>query len=331
MKDEKKSRQSNASLGKARAAKNDEFYTRWESIEEEVWNYREHFRGAVVYCNCDDPKISEFYRYFKLNFGEFGLRRLITTCYKNRNPDMFTRYDSETAVSVEYDGVETHLHYLQSDGDFRNPECIDLLRQADIVCTNPPFSLFRDYVAQLVAEKKKFLVIGNKNALIYKEIFSLIVSGKLWVGFTPMSADMLFGVPDDFAEWLRENKKQGSGYKIVDGKILGRASAIWFANIDHSKRHEWLILTEQYKGNESAYPKYDNYDAINVNRTLDIPRDYAGVMGVPLSFLDKHNPEQFEIIGQMANTKIDEFNYGYPYIDGKRKYARILIRNKNPE
>ena len=307
MKGEKKSRQSNASLGKARAAKNDEFYTRWESIEEEVWNYREHFRGAVVYCNCDDPKISEFYRYFKLNFGEFGLRRLITTCYKNRNPDMFTRYDSETAVSVEYDGVETHLHYLQSDGDFRNPECIDLLRQADIVCTNPPFSLFRDYVAQLVAEKKKFLIIGNYNAVSYREIFRLIMAGKLWLGF----------------------KHRTMEFDSPDGSVFKFRNVFWFTNMDHAARHEKLILTERY--NESAYPKYDNYDAINVNRTVDIPRDYAGVMGVPISFLEKYNPEQFEIIGQMANTKIDEFNYGYPYIDGKRKYARILIRNKNPE
>ena len=329
MKGEKKSRQSNASLSKARAAKNDEFYTRRESIEAELQHYFPHFRGKVVYCNCDDPKISEFYKYFKAQFHFLGLRRLFTTCYKNRNPDIFTRYDSETAVSVEYDGVETHLNFLQSDGDFRNPECIDLLRQADIVCTNPPFSLFREYVVQLAESGKKFLVLGSVGAVIYKEIFRLIMAGKLWLGNKPMGVDMLFNVPPDFAKWLRENKKEGSGYRLVDGEVLGRSPAIWFTNLPHKKREESLILTERYS--ESAYPKYDNYDAINVNKVADIPRDYAGVMGVPISFLDKWNPAQFELLGNNrwhdGSWESNDINV----VNGRKTYMRLLIRNRNPK
>ena len=331
----KKSRQSNASLGKARAAKNDEFYTRWDSIEEEVWHYREHFRGAVVYCNCDDPKVSNFYKYFNANFGEFGLRRLLTTCYKNQDAELFSKHDKESAVSVEFDGVEERINYLRRDGDFRSPESIALLQRADIVCTNPPFSLFREYVAQLAESGKKFLVIGNMNAIATHEIFRLIHDGKLWLGNKSMGTDMLFNVPPHFAEWLRENKKEGSGYRIVDGGLLGRASAIWFTNMDHKKRHEELILVARY--NESEYPNYDNYDAINVNRVADIPRDYAGVMGVPISFLDKWNPDQFEVLDCInrysflrGSTPETQGKY-LTRVGGKSKFTRMIIRNKKPE
>ena len=326
MKDEKKSRQSNASLSKARAAKNDEFYTRRESIEAELQHYFPHFRGKVVYCNCDDPKISEFYKYFKAQFHFLGLRRLFTTCYKNRNPDIFTRYDSETAVSVEYDGVETHLNFLQSDGDFRNPECIDLLRQADIVCTNPPFSLFREYVAQLSESGKKFLIIGHINASGYKEIFPLIKAGKLWLGPSITSGDREFGVPDNYP---MNAATCGIG---KDGKKFIRVKGVrWWTNLDHKKRHQRLDLGAIYKGNEAKYPKYDNYDAIEVGKVDNIPADCAGVMGVPITFLDKWNPAQFELLGKMTTTTVDEYNYGYPYIDGHKKYARVLIRNKEPK
>ena len=235
----------------------------------------------------------------------------------------------ETAAGLEYvgNGTEPTVFQLKEDGDFRSRECIDLLKQADIVVTNPPFSLFREYLAQLVKYGKKFVVIGNKNAITYKEVFPLIKEGKLWVGYTPMSQDLLFDVPEDYAQELVETKKEGSAYKIVDGIVKGRSESIWFTNLDHKKRHEDLILYKKYSPDE--YPKYDNYDAINVNKTDHIPVDYAGEMGVPITFLDKYNPEQFEIIGMdrplitQLTGKQSRFK-----IKGKEIYARIVIRNR---
>lgn len=305
---ENRTGQTNAKLSKARAARNDEFYTRRESIEEELQHYFPHFRGKTVYCNCDDPSISEFTRYFRRQFSFFGLRRLIATCYKNQNVDIFSPHKCSKAAYLEYNG-KPRKYTLKDDGDFRSEECIRLLRQTDVVCTNPPFSLFREYVAQLVAAEKQFLIIGNFNAVSYREIFRLIMGGKLWLGAGHRT--MEFDTPD--------------------GSVVRLRNVIWFTNLEHDKRREEFPLTMWYKDNESAYPKYDNYDAINVNRGIDIPRDYAGVMGVPISFLDKWNPDQFEIVGQMASTTVDECNYGYPYIGGKRQYARVLIRNRRPE
>ena len=323
-------------LDTAKAIKNDEFYTQMSDIERELLHYQHHFRGKTVLCNCDDPWVSNFFRYFARNFEFLKLKKLVTTCYKSQRPDIFSRHDSEKAIYLEYAGDlnnnrapdpdEIGIEHLQSDGDFRNSECIALMRQADVVSTNPPFSLFREYVAQLVSHKKKFLIVGNKNAITYKEIFSLIQANKIWLGCSPMGMDMLFGVPEESAQKLIATQKEGSSYKIVNGEVKARASAVWFTNMDTAKRHQDLILHKKYTPDE--YPKYDNYDAINVDKTVDIPVDYAGVMGVPITFLDKYNPDQFEIIGQMATTKIDEFNFGYPYIQGKKKYARILIRNK---
>ena len=299
--EEKKTGATNAALTRARAARNDEFYTRRESIESELRHYRPHFKGKSVYCNCDDPDISQFSTYFYDNFSLLGLRKLVTTCYKSKNPLGWTRYKEKNGLKIVYDGKRKREEMLKSDGDFRSDECIRLLRKADIVVTNPPFSLFREYVAQLVEEDKDFLIIGNMNAVGYKDIFHLIMAGKLWLGNKPMGVDMLFNVPPHFAKWLKANKKEGSGYKIIDGVVKGRSSAIWFTNLDHKKRHEDLILSAKYKGNKSDYPKYDNYDAINVNRVADIPRDYAGVIGVPITFLDKWNPKQFEIVGIPEN------------------------------
>lgn len=319
----------NKSLHAANRAKQDEFYTQLPDIEKELKHYRKHFHGKTVYCNCDDPTISNFFRYFELNFAKLGLKKLITTCYKNQQTDLFSKHDMEAAAGVKYvgNGTEPAVFQLKEDGDFRSHECIELLKQADIVVTNPPFSLFREYITQLVEYGKKFVVIGSKNAITYKEIFPLIKGGKLWVGHTPMSQDLLFDVPEDYAQELVETKKEGSAYKIVDGIVKGRSESIWFTNLDHKKRHEDLILYKKYSPDE--YPKYDNYDAINVGKTADIPVDYAGEMGVPITFLDKHNPEQFEIIGMdrplitQLTGKQSRFK-----IKGKEIYARIVIRNK---
>ena len=326
----------NQSLHAANRAKQDEFYTQLPDIENELRHYREHFRDKTVYCNCDDPAISNFYRYFHLNFAKLGLKRLITTCYKNQQPDIFSRHDMEAAVGLEYvgNGTEPTVFQLKGDGDFRGQECIELLKQADIVVTNPPFSLFREYVAQLIEYSKKFVIIGNKNAITYKEIFPLIKEGKLWIGNTAMSQDLLFDVPEDYARVLVETKKEGSGYKIVDGIVKGRSESIWFTNLDHRKRHEDLILYKEYVPNE--YPKYDNYDAINVNKTDHIPVDYDGEMGVPITFLDKHNPDQFEIVSAndiRANANVPVKPHGLikdkdGAINGKPTYVRIVIRNK---
>jgi len=349
----------NLALRKAKKAKQDEFYTQLNDIAEEINHYRRHFKDKVVYCNCDDPRVSSFFHYFAYAFEVLGLKKLITTCYKNQNPEMFTENKSEKAIYIEYKRDENgHLipypEYMQSitgtykggkdelnvlelndigigrlkdDGDFRSPECVALLKQADIVVSNPPFSLFREYVAQLVEHDKKFLIIGNMNAITYKEIFKLIKENRIWVGNKPMGTDMLFDLPKDVADELVKHKKEGSGYKIIDGVVKGRSPAIWFTNLDISKRHEDLILYKEY--NPEEYPKYDNYDAINVGNIKEIPMDYTGTMGVPISFLDKYNPKQFEILGidrplvEKITGKVSRFR-----INGKEIYARIAIKNK---
>lgn len=304
----------NKHLTRAKRQKNDEFYTQLPDIENELRYYKEYFRGQTVYCNCDDPRASKFFHYFSYNFEHLGLKRLIATCYRSQSADSPSRNDSTIGLLLEYTGdkngnrvpdeEEIGKGPLDSDGDFRSRECIELLEQADIVVTNPPFSLFREYVAQLVEHGKKFLIIGNKNAITYKEVFKLIKNGKVWLGHTSPG------------EFLRP-----------DGTLSNVAGLTrWFTNLPTRRRTEELILYKQYHGHKDEYPHYDNYDAIEVGRVKNIPKGYEGVMGVPITFLDKHNPEQFEIVGQMVTTKIDEFNHGYPYVGGKKKYARILIR-----
>ena len=337
----------NKSLKNAKALKNDEFYTELSDIEKELRHYKTQFEGKTIVCNCDDPRISNFFHYFSHKFEDLGLKRLITTCYKNQERDLFSEHSSESAIWLEYTGdkngdrvpnpEEIGIHKLKGDGDFRNQESIDLLTQADIVVTNPPFSLFREYVTQLIEFNKKFLIIGNKNAITYKESFQLIQENKMWVGVTPMSTDMLFDVPTDYSKVLTETKKEGSGYKIINGKVKARAQAIWFTNIDNRKRHEDIILYKTYLGNESEYPFYDNYDAINVDKTKDIPMDFKGVMGVPISFLDKYNPEQFEILGMASSAGYNEEVVGIPFfgdkdarpiIKGVNTFARVFIKNR---
>ena len=289
---------SNKSLRAAMRAKKDEFYTQLSDIEKELRHYKAHFRNKVVYCNCDDPRISNFFHYFSYNFEALGLKKLITTCYKNQTPDLFSQNDSEQAIWLEYNGdknrnkvpdpEEIGIHNLKGDGDFRSDECIELLEQADIVVTNPPFSLFREYVAQLVEYGKKFLIIGSRNAITYKEVFRLIKDNGIWLGYS--TGDLEFQVPDHYPP-----KKHRYRMDEKSRKFYSLGNAGWFTNLDHKKRHEELILFKRYSPEE--YPHYDNYDAIEVGKVKEIPVDWAGVMGVPLTFLDKHNPDQFEILG----------------------------------
>lgn len=258
----------NNNLHKAKTAKNDEFYTQMTDIEKELKHYKEHFKDKTIFCNCDDPKQSNFWKYFHLNFNHFGLKKLIATHYHETEPTYKIEYTGEDDNNCEI-GVITNL---KTNGDFRSSECIELLKEADIIVTNPPFSLFREYIAQLIEYDKKFIVIGNKNSITYKEFFPLLKNNQVWLGHTS---------PKEFVQ--------------PDNSIKKFGNISWFTNLDIIKRHETLDLIEKYT--PEKYPKYDNYDAINVNRVLDIPVDYDGVMGVPITFLDKHNPEQFEILG----------------------------------
>jgi len=309
----------NSNLHQAKRQKKDEFYTQLSDIEKELKHYGEHFKGKVVYCNCDDPSVSKFFHYFTYNFEKLGLKKLIATCYRNQQVDMFSQNDAEAAICLEYTGDkngnrvpdldEIGVRLLEGDGDFRSEECIELLKQADVVVTNPPFSLFREYVEQLVEYGKKFLVVGNQNAITYKEIFKLIKDGKVWLGHN-CNKTMKFKVPEDYVS-------DDEGFAVVP-------AISWYTNLLTKKRTESLILYKTYS--EDEYPHYDNYDAIEVSKVKNIPMDYEFEMGVPITFLDKHNPEQFEIVGQMVTTMVDEYNYGYPYVNGKKKYARILIR-----
>lgn len=315
-----------ASLDDAKKNKNDEFYTQLGDIENELKHYKEHFKNKIVFCNCDDPRESNFFKYFVKNFNRLGLKKLIITAYINsliakgkRNVvykisinklEDINDYDLITDEFIDKI-IKKHRKKLYGDkkyqaGDFRSTECVELLKQADIIVTNPPFSLFREYVAQLVKHNKKFLIIGNKNSISYKEIFTYIKQNKIWLGFT--SPCEFFTIE--------------TGRKVKTKKVQGLTR--WFTNLEHKKRHEELDLYKKY--NSQEYPKYDNYNAINVDKTTDIPYDYYEPMGVPITFLDKYNPKQFEILGQMANTRVDEYNFGYPFINGERKYARIIIK-----
>ncbi len=361
----------NSNLSAAKRAKNDEFYTQLTDIEKELRNYKKHFRGKTVLCNCDDPFESNFFKYFVLNFNHLGLKKLIATCYegsavaeyrdgkaKPYKAVVTVVHDTTGDGGVTMDDVrnlfesgENELTELEGDGDFRSEECLALLEEADVVVTNPPFSLFREYVATLMEYGKKFIAIGSQNAITYKEFFPLLKNDEVWPGVTH---------PKEFVQRNGEIKKFGN--------------ICWFTNLDIRKRHEELILVKKYAGHEDEYPKYDNYDAIEVSKVVNIPLDYAGVMGVPITFLDKYSPDQFEIVGfaggwngqsdlitrkypakQMQHDKngrvhtVGKMNDGTPQIrldgassevtyytvdDGHcymRTYGRILIRNKHPE
>lgn len=295
--------QKNSNLHAAKVAKNDEFYTRLEDIENELKHYKDFFKGKTVYCNCDDPKESNFFKFFSMNFENYGLKKLITTGYNENGHGYLYIYEGDRNGNRMVDDNEIKVVELQGNGDFRSEECIEYLKEADVVVTNPPFSLFRDYVKQLMDYNKKFLIIGNKNAITYKEIFPYIKNNQLWLGLNS---------PCDFST------PSGEITKTIAGLCR------WFTNIENQKRTTPLDLYRKY--NPTDYPKYDNYDAINVDKVTDIPEDYNGVMGVPITFLDKFCPTQFEIVGIDRYVE-DNPNYGKRFtINGKETYARILIK-----
>ena len=381
----------NASMSAAIKAKNDEFYTLLTDIEKEIRHYRKHFKGKTVLCNCDDPFESNFFKYFVLNFNRLELKKLIATCYATspiagQQLSLFDVVGGEeeqrnkpykAVVTKVYDvtgdgGVdmfdvaelfkthENELTELEGDGDFRSDECLALLDEADIVVTNPPFSLFREYVATLMEHDKKFIIIGNSNAITYKEVFPLIMQNKLWLGVTRSgTGSMWFRIMDDFPVKSGQKVENGVRYQTI-------GNSAWFTNLDVKKRHEEMILVKRYTPDD--YPHYDNYDAIEVSKILDIPLDYSGVMGVPITFLGKYNPDQFEIVGitktwfggasktydmqtqvskNGATSTVSKLNDGpalrvsvppkdktYYIVDGEyfiQAYARVLIRNKYPE
>ena len=312
----------NKNLHSAKSNKKDEFYTQLADIENELKHYRHHFKGKTVFCNCDDPRVSNFFHYFSHRFESLGLKKLITTCYKNQDMDLFSTHESEKAVMLVYEGdkngdrvpnaEEIGITELQGDGDFRSAESNALLKEADIVVTNPPFSLFREYVAQLMEYDKKFIIIGHQNAITYKDIFTLIKENKIWLGygFKGGAAHFINDSYDNYA--TASDKKEG---------MIRVSGVVWFTNLEINKRHEDLDLYKTYTPEE--YPTYDNYDAINVDKTKDIPADYPGAMGVPITFLDKYNPEQFEIIKFRKGDDEKDLS-----INGKCPYFRILIKNK---
>ena len=291
----------------AKRAKKAEFYTQRVDIENELRHYKAHFKDKVVLCNCDDPRQSEFFKYFVENFEKLGLKRLVATCYKSQDVDLFSQGDCERAICQVYEGDkngnmtmdddEIGVRELKGDGDFRSAECIEILKEADIVVTNPPFSLFREYVAQLIRYDKKFLIIGNVNAITYKEIFPLFRSNEMWLGASIHSGDRKFGVPEGYPL-----NAAGCGIDENGQRYIRVKGVRWFTNLDYPQRHEKLPLYKKYSPEE--FPTYDNYDAINVNKTADIPYDYDGVMGVPITFMDKYNPEQFEIVGMCENEDL---------------------------
>lgn len=372
----------NTNLHKAKNAKNDEFYTQLTDVAKELMHYKKHFKDKIVFCNCDDPTWSAFWKYFHLNFAELGLKKLISTHYDREEATYKMEYTGGDDNDIEV-GVKTPL---EGNGDFRNQECLDLLDECDIVVTNPPFSLFREYVAVLMEHEKKFLILGNMNALTYKEIFPLIRDNQLWYGASIHSGDRKFYVPDNYPL-----KASGCGIDENGRRFIRVKGVRWYTNLDYKARHERLVLWKNYTPEE--YPKYDNYDAINVNKYSEIPCDYDGVMGVPITFIDYYCPEQFEIVAfrkgndgkdlvftregerefnrtfvslydvnsrddkkrrrknqweaylreNNNQTEIEPIDYFYPLsmpiggcmnspkdtmIDGVKKYARILIREK---
>lgn len=306
----------NNGLTQARKNKNDEFYTQLCDIESELKHYKHHFKNKVVYCNCDDPRVSNFFQYFVLNFKEMGIKKLMSSCYNEDGKGFFFAY------SGEEENINTLIKdksvSFKGDGDFRSNESMELLEQCDIVVTNPPFSLFREYVDQLVNHNKKFLIIGNVNAITYKEIFKLIKANNAWLGINLGRGVSGFIVPDHYELYGTEARIDKEGRRIVSPN-----NCLWLTNLDNFKRHEDIPLTKRYLENETEYPKYDNYEGINVNKTKDIPCDYDGDIGVPITFLHRFNPDQFNIIKFRKGNDEKDLS-----INGKCPYFRILIRKK---
>lgn len=313
-------RATNQFLQKAKVSKSDEFYTQLCDIERELQHYTSCFNGKVVYCNCDDPLVSNFYRFFKENFHKLGLKRLIASCYKKQDLDLFQTLKNEKAYYCVYNGFEEsdELFYFEGDGDFRSEESIKLLKQSDVVVTNPPFSLFREFISQIFRYEKQFLVIGNVNAITYKEIFDLIQKDKAWLGVNLGRGISGFIVPEHYEQYGTEVSVNAEGQTVI-----ATNNCLWLTNLELDQRHEDIELSKEYKGNKNSYPMYDNCEGINVNRTCDIPKDYDGLMGVPITFLHVYNPEQFEIVRFRKGDDGKDL-----CVNGKCPYFRILIRNR---
>lgn len=308
----------NKNLISSRRAKNDEFYTQLSDIEKELKNYDQHFIGKTVYCNCDDPFLSNFVKYFVTHFEKLGVKKIIASCYSGEGAP------SHKAIAWEFDGKESWVE-LKGNGDFRSDECVELLKSADIVVTNPPFSIFRDYVSLLIENKKDFIILGNQNAITYRDFFRFIQNGTVKLGVGKSKA-MFFTVPDGFKDYQRGVVKDGIVYVRIQ-------PVTWFTTLDSGVKNKPLHLTCLY--DETKYPTYDNYDAINVDKVKDIPKDYFGKMGVPITYLNRHNGKVFEILGKsddfaksvVVNGKMKK-NPNRFYVNGKMKYDRIVIQRK---
>lgn len=312
----------NRFLQNAKKSKSDEFYTLFSDIARELQYYQNCFEDKVVYCNCDDPRVSNFFRYFVENFHSLRLKKLIASCYRESEINLFETGKIENGFYCEYTGEDSgkdiKITYFKGNGDFRSPECVELLKQSDIVVTNPPFSLFREFVSQLVNYNKQFLIIGNINAITYKEIFKLIKDDKVWLGVNLGRGISGFVVPDDYDLYGTEVSVDNLG-----NNVIATNNCLWLTNLEQPQRHEFIELTNEYLGNEDKYPLYDNCEGINVDKTQDIPKDYQGLMGVPITFLHKYNPEQFEIVRFRKGDDGKDLS-----INGKCPYFRILIRNQ---
>lgn len=344
----------NNTLARAKAAKNDEFYTQLTDIENELRHYREHFRGKTVFCNCDDPYESNFFKYFANNFNFLGLKKLIATCYDGspvQGNELLldfgdTTHDEPKKIAHKIEITEVRdlngdgavdlsdvrellrcdknvLSVLKGNGDFRSEECVELLKEADIVVTNPPFSLFREYVAQLIKYDKKFLILGNMNAITYSEIFPLIKENKLWCGYG-FNMSLVYESP--YENTLEANRKFVKAKGYDPDRFIKVPAVNWFTNLEHKKRSEELILYAHY--NPDDYPKYDSYDAINVDEVVEIPCDYEGIMGVPITYLGKFNPNQFEIVGVFNHGQDNVYDLAIPSLNGQSKYKRLAIRKR---
>lgn len=311
----------NGLLQKAKKSKSDEFYTQLCDIERELQYYQDQFEGKIVYCNCDDPRTSNFFKYFVINFHNLGLKKLIASCYIESDNNIFQEKNCKTGFYCEYSGKNNQtieFTNFKGNGDFRSIESIELLKQSDIVVTNPPFSLFREFVSQIMKYNKKFLVIGNVNAITYKEVFELIQKNKAWLGVNLGRGISGFIVPDHYKRYGTEVSVNSDGQTII-----ATNGCLWLTNLELPQRHKDIVLTKEYKGNENKYPHFDNCDGINVNRTQDIPKDYHGLMGVPITFLHKYNPEQFEIVRFRKGDDGKDLR-----VNGKYPYFRILVKNK---
>lgn len=331
----------NSNLNKARKVNNDEFYTRLADIVDELKHYEEHFKGKVIYCPCDklfNEGQSNFGRYFICKFHKLGVKKLICTQWNPNGVGVVKEYDFEKCgIKWEYNGEkedgeyvdesDIDTYFLKGNGSFDSDECKEIMRNCDIVVTNPPFSLFRQFVEQIMTMGKKFIIVGNHSAISYKEIFPYIKNNEMWLGYKPLGGAMYFHITDEYKEEIVKTKKEGTGWVEVNGEIMANVSqACWFTNLEHSKRKEFIGLTKKY--NPTDYPKYDNYDAISVKFVNDIPKDYYGLMGVPISFLGKYNPNQFEIVQLCAShgkTPKGIENESC-CLNGKWQYPKLLIK-----